>query len=473
MALAQIPERSDPVHIDLPADELEQQLAAIWSKVLKFDRVGVQDDFFDLGGDSLLALTMVLDVEKALSRPVPQSFFKQPTIRHLARILQTQSAGVNDHDIEFKLQANPQSGATRTWHRRMQPFKWRGKVRRLLKKLLNTFDEILIVEWLLSRVMLLLSFEQVKRLILWIADRPFLLNSVYRRKRKLFHRLLNSFGIPLDNSARLFRACFVNNFMSLVMEGWSSFRAVRALPRSSSKYSLDRRRLIEATPVDRLDEQFPVDGFRHVRDAYQLGRGVILLAFHGTPAHRVAIQVLGRRLGGLQIQTISHNIPLRESSLEEIGRDEVPSEMAAGLYAQVAYHGQQLLRHGDVIHILPDKSARAPGPMYPFVIGDREYTIKTGFAELALNTGAAVIPIYGRYLDDGRLLTILLPPLDPGGGERQAQVTNLLQQYARFMDSTIRENPEILSWLKIGNHFREPRARPPAVKTGAAPQGEP
>jgi KDO2-lipid IV(A) lauroyltransferase len=248
--------------------------------------------------------------------------------------------------------------------------------------------------------------------------------------------------------------------MSLVMEGWAPFRAVRALPRSSSRFSLDRHRLIEATPVDRLDEQFPVDGLRYLRNAHQLGRGVILLAFHGTPAHRVAIQILGRRLGGLQIQTISHNTPLRESSLQEIRKDEVPSEMAAGLYAQVAYHGQQLLRHGNVIHIAPDRSAAAPGPMYQFVIGDREYTIKTGFAELALNTGAAVIPIYGRYLADCRLQTILLPPLDSGAGARQAQVANLLQQYAQFMESIIRENPEILSWLKIGNHFREPQVRP-------------
>src|SRR4029453_84148 len=39
----------------LPSTEIEKRLSRIWSEVLSLDRVGVQDNFFDLGGHSLTA----------------------------------------------------------------------------------------------------------------------------------------------------------------------------------------------------------------------------------------------------------------------------------------------------------------------------------------------------------------------------------------------------------------------------------
>lgn len=42
--------------------QTERQLAMIWADVLKLDKVGREQDFFGLGGDSLLATTVVLEV---------------------------------------------------------------------------------------------------------------------------------------------------------------------------------------------------------------------------------------------------------------------------------------------------------------------------------------------------------------------------------------------------------------------------
>ena len=44
--------------------EIEKRLAEIWQKLLHVRRVGKTDDFFDLGGDSLLAITMLSEIEK-------------------------------------------------------------------------------------------------------------------------------------------------------------------------------------------------------------------------------------------------------------------------------------------------------------------------------------------------------------------------------------------------------------------------
>ncbi len=71
-----------------PESELEQALAEIWGQLLRIDRVGVDDGFFDLGGNSLRALQMVaaLKKERGLDVPVLQ-VFQTPTIRALAASL--------------------------------------------------------------------------------------------------------------------------------------------------------------------------------------------------------------------------------------------------------------------------------------------------------------------------------------------------------------------------------------------------
>ena len=46
-----------------PADALERRLAAIWAEMLNLAEIGITDDFFALGGDSLLAVHMLLRVE--------------------------------------------------------------------------------------------------------------------------------------------------------------------------------------------------------------------------------------------------------------------------------------------------------------------------------------------------------------------------------------------------------------------------
>lgn len=73
-----------------PRDELERSLAAIWSEVLSVSRVGIDDDFFALGGDSLLALRLFARVHRALGQELPiAALFKAPTIAGLAAMLRS------------------------------------------------------------------------------------------------------------------------------------------------------------------------------------------------------------------------------------------------------------------------------------------------------------------------------------------------------------------------------------------------
>jgi aspartate racemase len=73
-----------------PADTAtERVLARIWAEVLGIDRVGVHDDFFELGGDSILAAQMFSRIEEALGRKLPFSaLFQGRTVRRLSTVLQ-------------------------------------------------------------------------------------------------------------------------------------------------------------------------------------------------------------------------------------------------------------------------------------------------------------------------------------------------------------------------------------------------
>ncbi|MEM1366477.1 MAG: amino acid adenylation domain-containing protein, partial [Cyanobacteria bacterium P01_H01_bin.15] len=70
----------------LPRNELETALAEIWSVVLRVESVGVHTNFFDLGGDSILALQIVSRAAQAGLKIPPQALFQHQTIAALATI---------------------------------------------------------------------------------------------------------------------------------------------------------------------------------------------------------------------------------------------------------------------------------------------------------------------------------------------------------------------------------------------------
>ena len=77
-----------------PVGETETRLAAIWADVLKIDRVGRHDNFFDLGGNSLLAVQLLLGLQQFLpgeSMPLT-ALLESPTVERFAAWLQSRES---------------------------------------------------------------------------------------------------------------------------------------------------------------------------------------------------------------------------------------------------------------------------------------------------------------------------------------------------------------------------------------------
>lgn len=66
--------------------ELERGIAEIWRRVLRVENLGIDDNFFDLGGTSLLGLQIVKEIQSGLGVELsPVAVFAAPTVRALAR----------------------------------------------------------------------------------------------------------------------------------------------------------------------------------------------------------------------------------------------------------------------------------------------------------------------------------------------------------------------------------------------------
>ena len=71
-----------------PRDDVERQVAAIWSAQMDVQSVGVNDDFLELGGDSLTALRIITAIETEFGRPLDVfEFMSAASVRQLAEIL--------------------------------------------------------------------------------------------------------------------------------------------------------------------------------------------------------------------------------------------------------------------------------------------------------------------------------------------------------------------------------------------------
>ena len=77
-----------------PTSDTEKTIADLWKKTLRLDSVGVTENFFDLGGHSLLVVQLHGELKQAVSMPVSLTdLYQYPTIRSLSESLSSGGGG--------------------------------------------------------------------------------------------------------------------------------------------------------------------------------------------------------------------------------------------------------------------------------------------------------------------------------------------------------------------------------------------
>jgi len=91
----------------MPQTESEQLIARVWQEILQLEKVGIHDNFFDLGGNSILMVKTQVKLQEILSQEILiVEMFKYPTIHSFAKYLnQAQSATTTIEAVNKRAQS--------------------------------------------------------------------------------------------------------------------------------------------------------------------------------------------------------------------------------------------------------------------------------------------------------------------------------------------------------------------------------
>lgn len=96
--LKRVAESAESIEIQIPSNELESKLHAIWQEVLKLDQIGVHDNFFELGGDSILSIQFIAKARKAGISLTPNQIFDNQTIASLSQYVASKEKQTEEWD---------------------------------------------------------------------------------------------------------------------------------------------------------------------------------------------------------------------------------------------------------------------------------------------------------------------------------------------------------------------------------------
>jgi non-ribosomal peptide synthase protein (TIGR01720 family) len=90
---------AEPVGTVAPRTPAEARLAQIWAQVLGLDHVGIHDNFFSLGGDSILSLQIIARASQDGLRLTPRQLFECQTVAELAAVAETAPARPSEESL--------------------------------------------------------------------------------------------------------------------------------------------------------------------------------------------------------------------------------------------------------------------------------------------------------------------------------------------------------------------------------------
>ena len=212
------------------------------------------------------------------------------------------------------------------------------------------------------------------------------------------------------------------------------------------------RNYVEIFSIPRLDPKMLLaevrtDGWEHVARAYERGKGLILASAHLGPVSFVG-QIL-----------LAHGYPVAlpvEIATSEFQRSVNRARGGAGLQlirTDSALGIFRFLREGKVLGILADRAVTGVGEKVEFF--GREALLPSAAVVLSLRTGAPLVPSFaGR--SDGVLTASFEPPLEiPNTGDRDADVREGVQRFARVLERYVRSAPE--QWTVFEDFWHGPR----------------
>ncbi|SFB07654.1 non-ribosomal peptide synthetase [Clostridium frigidicarnis] len=99
-----------------PTDEIEEKLVAIWSALIHINKIGINDPFFDMGGNSIMLVNMHSMIEKEFKVNITiADLFSYPTIRQLGDFIRNNIKGESNNVIRLDSFILPEEYYATSW----------------------------------------------------------------------------------------------------------------------------------------------------------------------------------------------------------------------------------------------------------------------------------------------------------------------------------------------------------------------
>ncbi len=387
--------------------DMQAGVMTIFRQVLGVSHLEPTDSFFALGGDSLSALHLILEVEERFGRAVAPHFFTNPTVAGLVAALQSPAETPTPLDAQGGPQGFPGVLLRRQANQKIHPL-WRAA----------QMDVI---------------YPTTTRLLAWLCGQPWAQLLLWRRQRWLIRAFYASLARPVPTQRDVLRLSFLGHV--------------------GSKPRIDT--LLGATP-EQFERYVTLSGEEYLKQALTRGRGVILLGYHSFPETPALIVSTLWRRGYTDLYALT--LGDFDSVFEQpVPAGDSPADRgAASQWAEHLVQAQQLLRANYVVLTAADAQGGASAG-FALPLHGRQWMVKQGFAELAMKTEAAVLPLTLALTSKGQYAIRLHPPLDVGAPpSRERQMESLMEQCGRFLQTAWAEHPETLLWEVMGAHLLWP-----------------
>jgi len=383
-----------------PLDDMTRAVLQIWQELLKRQDIGVNDNFFALGGDSLTALRLTLLVEEKFSKPIRPLFFTDPTVTRLVAGLKEEGATglpgqLPVHLSEYK-------------HSDEQP-----------RKILRNQKGFKFIYSIFNQSIYLVCGTKIFQTLIF----PGMTASL-----KQFYREIRP-GIPEKDHIHL------------------------ALFSSVSRF-LRQRFFYKATKEQFLD-YVHINGWEIMQQALELKKGVILVALHTCVSNLTPLVILNRIDQPLFV--IQKGPGVRAA--KRIWVKKIMKRLSLDVDSrvqQLLYANTVLANHGIVLIAGDGQQGKSQGVRLPFFKRSREF--KIGFAELALLSDAVLIPTVSSLNPDGNIEVEFLNPLDKGDPslQREERIMGMVRQFVKIMKAHWINNPLSIGIKQIAPYLQMP-----------------
>lgn len=401
--------------------DLERLVTELFESALGIQHVSREESFFELGGDSLVFVNLLLALEARLGYPLPiDALAEHPTIAAMVDTLAQTSPVLLPSATAHNERLNPFPLLKQVFLDPNMPLAAKGRrLRELIRvRVTDTGPRLFGAT---------LPYAFGAPVLEWLCAQTGAMSRLFHKRASVVRRLLKA----LDSSIPQAEA--IQQHLRTYL--WMHWRLAA----------------LAQCPPDEFSRWVKIQGWEVCERALRDKQGVIIPLSHLGPYFFSSL--LFRHVGIRNFMTVGAQLPYA-AFLDFIGLSDLKERHHFSVTnrdhrrASQLLSAQQILEQGGVVAITGDGYQGTLPFLLPFCGRQRRFGI--GFAELSLRTGAKIVPLACAIQPQGRITADFLEPLAATAqAPHEALVASLVQQYATLLEQRWRSDPGSVSLYQM------------------------